>query len=97
MGLGVSGYILDTPSAKHLEVVQQTRNRILQMSPVAACHEALLLPQLLVVPWWVEFCSGEQVLPPVYVCMCVGMYGQHDYIIVHISNHRCTCHQVCAV
>ena len=65
MGLGVSGCISDTQSEKHFEAVRQTRNHILQMSPVVACHEALLLPQLLVVV--VELSSAEQVLPPVCV------------------------------
>ena len=65
MGLGVSGCILDTPSEIHSWVGQQTRNHILQMSPVVACHEALLLPQLLEVCWLVELSSAEQVLPPV--------------------------------
>ena len=75
MGLGLSGYILDIPSEKHLEVVQQTCNHILQMSPpVVACHEALLLPQLLVVCWWAELSSVEQVRPPVHVCIHVCMY-----------------------
>ena len=68
MDLGVSGYISDTLSEKHSEMIQQTRNHILQMSPsVVACHEVLPLPQLLEVCWWVEFSSAEQVLPPVYV------------------------------
>lgn len=65
MGLGVSGYILDILSEKHLEVVQQTRNCILQMSSVVACHEALPLPQLPVVCLRVELPSVEQVLLPV--------------------------------
>ena len=71
MDLGVSGYILDILSEKHFEVGQQTRNHILQMSPVVACHEVLLLPQLLVVCWWVELSSVEKVLPPVHVHMYV--------------------------
>ena len=67
MGLGVSGCISDTRSGKHSEVLRQTRSHILQMSRVVACREALLLPQLPVMCWWVEFFSVEQVLPPVCV------------------------------
>ena len=69
MGFGVLGCISDTPSEIHLEDVQQTRNHILQMSPVVGCYEVLLLPQLLVVPWTVEFPSVEQQdLAPVKEC-----------------------------
>ena len=50
------------------------------MSPFVACHEALLLPQLLEVCWWVEFSSVEQVRPPV----CVQQY--------HNSNQIHCCH-----
>ena len=86
MGLGVSGYISDTPSELNLEVGQQTRNHILQMSPpVVVCHEALLLPQLLVVCWWVELSSVEPVLPPV----CV-----HTVQLYHNSN-QIHCCDVC--
>ena len=67
MGLGVSGCISDILSEKHSEGGQQIRNHILQMLAVVACHEALLLPQLLVVLWKVDFSSVEYVLPPVYV------------------------------
>ena len=63
-------------------MLQQTRNHILQMSPVVACHEVLFLPQHLLVPWRVEFPFVEQVLPPVYVCMCVCMYRQQNYIAI---------------
>ena len=81
MGLGVSGCISDTQSEIHLLVGRQTRNHILQMtSPAVACHEALLLPQLLEVCWLVELSSAEQVLPPV----CVQQY--------HNSNQIHCCH-----
>ena len=73
MGLRVSGCISDTQSEIHSWAGQQTRNHILQMSPaVVACHEALSLPQLLVVCWLVELSSVEQVRrAPVHVCVCV--------------------------
>jgi len=54
MGLEESGDILDSGFGKHLQVVQQTRNRILRMLlSVLAFPMALspvLLPQVLMVP-----------------------------------------------
>ena len=95
MGLGVSGYISDSPCGRHSEVGQQTRNHILQTSPPGvACHEALLLPQLLVVCWWVEFSSDEQVQPPVCVhtvqlirfiavmYVCVNYYSNTEFLLL---------------
>ena len=65
MGLEVSGHILDNMFEHHSQVVQQTCNHSLHMSlSVVACHEALLLPQILVVTWRAEIPSGE---PPVHV------------------------------
>ena len=85
-GLGVSGCISDILSERHSEVVQQTRNHILQMSPpVVACHEALLLPQLPVVPWWVEFPSAEQVPPPVQV----------HTVQLHHNSYQIHCCHIC--
>ena len=84
MGLGVSGCILDSLFERHLYAIQQTRNCILQMSSsVVAC---LLLPQLLVVPWRVEFPSAGvwYMYVHMYVCMFVCMFRQQNYIIVHI-------------
>ena len=85
MDLGVSGDILDTPSEKHLEVVRQICNHILQTFPVVACHEALLLHQLLVVSWWVNLSSAEQVLPPV----CVHT------VQLHYNSNQIHCCHVC--
>ena len=46
MGHEVLACILDIPFEMHSEVVQQTRIRILQISPVVFCHEALLPSQV---------------------------------------------------
>ena len=59
--------ILDNLFEKHLEVVPQTCNHSLQMSPsdqlLFGCHEALLFSQVLATPW--EFSSAEHHLVPV--------------------------------
>ena len=62
MDHGVLSSILDSLFEGYLEVVRQTHNRILLVSPVEACHE-VLLPQVLMVPWRAEFPFAVQIHP----------------------------------
>ena len=91
MGLGVSGCISDTRSELNSEVGQQTHNHILQTPPPGvACHEALLLPQLLEVCWWVGLSSVEQVLPPVCVHTVQLHYNSNQIHCCHVCVNYCS-------
>ena len=95
MGLGVSGCISDTQSEIHSQVGQQSRNHILQTSPAVACHESLLLPQLFLALWRVEFSSVEQQdLAPVKECTVtriniVTITISYNFVCANFSCMEC--------
>ena len=91
MVLGVSGCILDIRFEMLLEVIQQTHNRILQMSPFfVACHVILLLPQLLV-PSRVDFFLLNKfchLCTVIILTLCTIQFNFNDSVlgIYHKSN-----------